>query len=126
MRFSPAIASALLLLSTSSTIAAQRDKEPRRSKIAAADTNDSRADCDFALEIMPRDPEKAADALYWTTRLEPMWADAFYARRIAQLLTDCRPLVRYWGGERQVVQWDGIRRIDSEHSRRSSARVSIP
>ena len=113
MRLSTAIASSLLLLGTSSTLAAQREKEPRRPKLAAADTNDPRAYYQYALEIMPRDPDKAADALYWATRLEPMWADAFYARRIALLLADRRRLVRYWEGERQIVQSDDIQRIDS-------------
>ena len=113
MRLSTAIASSLLLLGTSSTLVAQREKEPRRPKLAAADTNDPRAYYQYALDIMPRDPDKAADALYWATRLEPMWADAFYARRIALLLTDRRRLVRYWEGERQIVQSDDIQRIDS-------------
>jgi len=113
MRLHTAIASVLLLLSSSSTLLAQRDKEPRRPKIAAADTNDAHAYYDFAMELIARDPDKAADALYWATRLEPMWAEAFYARRIALLLGDRRRLVRYWSGERQVVQSDDIRRIDS-------------
>jgi tetratricopeptide (TPR) repeat protein len=112
MRLHTAIASALLLLS-SRTIVAQRDKEPRRPKLAAGDTNDAHAYYDYAIDQLSRDPDKAADALYWSTRLEPMWAEAFYARRIALLLTDRRRLVRYWSGDRQIVQSDDIRRIDS-------------
>jgi tetratricopeptide (TPR) repeat protein len=112
MRLRIATATALLLLSASSPLIAQREKEPRRPKIAA-DTNDAHAYYDFAVDLIARDPDKAADALYWATRLEPMWADAFYARRVALLLTDRRRLVRYWSGERQVVQSDDIRRIDS-------------
>jgi tetratricopeptide (TPR) repeat protein len=113
MRLPMAAASALLLLSSSSPLIAQREQAPRRPKIAAADTNDAHAYYDFAVDLIARDPDKAADALYWATRLEPMWADAFYARRVALLLTDRRRLVRYWSGERQVVQSDDIRRIDS-------------
>lgn len=113
MRLRMATAIALLLLSASSPLIAQREKEPRRPKIAAADTNDAHAYYDFAVDLIARDPDKAADALYWATRLEPMWADAFYARRVALLLTDRRRLVRYWSGDRQVVQSDDIRRIDS-------------
>jgi len=37
------------------------------------------------MKLIARDSDKAADALYWSTRLERMWAEAFYARRIARL-----------------------------------------
>lgn len=104
---------ATLLLVASTPLAAQREKEPRRPKLSAADTNDPRAYYDFALDLLTKDPEKAADALYWSVRLEPTWADAYYARRIALLLADGRRLERYWSGDRRTIQSDDIRRIDS-------------
>jgi tetratricopeptide (TPR) repeat protein len=93
---------------------ASGQKEPRRPKLpAGADTNSAQIYYNFALQQLRHDPDKAADALYWAARLEPMWADAYYARRVALLLTDNRRLMRYWSGDRRTIQSDDIRRIDS-------------
>lgn len=101
-------------LCVTSTISAQGGKEPRRPTMAAgADTNDAHAYYAFAVDIMANDPDKAADALYWTTRLEPTWADGFYARRVALHLSDPSRLLRYWGGDRRTIQSNDVRRIDS-------------
>jgi len=95
-------------------IHAQRTKEPKRPRLeAGADTNDAHAYYDFAVASLKRDPEKAADALYWATRLEPTWADAYYARRIALLLSEPRRLSRYWSGDRRTIQSKEIKQIDS-------------
>jgi tetratricopeptide (TPR) repeat protein len=108
------IALASLLLAASIPALAQREKEPKRPKLPAqADTNDARAYYDFALDQLGRDDDLAADALYWSTRLEPRWADPYYARRVAMLMSDPRRLVQYWSGDRRTIQSDGIRRIDS-------------
>ena len=105
---------ALALLTLSSTLSAQAEKPPRRPKLpASADTNNAHAYYDFALDNLKNDPDKAADALYWSTRLEPTWADAFYARRVALLLSDPRRLRSYWAGDRRTIQSDDVRRIDS-------------
>ncbi|MGH9884197.1 MAG: hypothetical protein ACREBE_01625, partial [bacterium] len=94
MRASLPFAAALLFLA-SGISSAQRDKEPRRPKLAAgADTNDAHAYYDFAVDLLARDPDKAADALYWSSRIEPMWADAYYARRIALILANPRMTVK--------------------------------
>jgi hypothetical protein len=61
----------------------------------------------------------------WATRLEPKWADALYARRIALPLNDRRRLVRYWEGERQIVPSDDIRRIDSLFYRALTLEPSV-
>jgi tetratricopeptide (TPR) repeat protein len=102
---------ALLLMSA--PVAAQ-EKEPKRPKLAAqADTNDSKAYYEFALARLKDDPDKAADALYWSTRLEPTWADAYYARRVALLLADRAKLSRYWAGDRRTIESKEVKRIDS-------------
>jgi tetratricopeptide (TPR) repeat protein len=93
---------------------AQSDKSPRRPKMpAGADTNSARVFYDFAMSNLRKDPEKAADALYWSTRLEPTWADAYYARRIALLLSNRRRLRSYWSGDRRTIESKEIRQIDS-------------
>ncbi|HEY9229887.1 MAG TPA: tetratricopeptide repeat protein, partial [Gemmatimonadaceae bacterium] len=112
MRSRAAATAALLLLATVSVSAQQ--KEPKRPKLnAQADTNDAHAYYAFALQRLKDDPEKAADALYWSTRLEPSWADAYYARRVALLLIDRSMLSRYWGGDRRTVESKEVKRIDS-------------
>jgi len=80
---------------------------------AGADTNSARVFYDFAIANLRKDPEKAADALYWSTRLEPTWADAYYARRIALLLSNRRRLRAYWFGDRRTIESKDIRQIDS-------------
>jgi tetratricopeptide (TPR) repeat protein len=98
-----------------SPLTAQRDKqEPKRPQMPAeADTNDAYAYYNFGLQVIERDPRKAADAFYWATRLDPMMADAFYARRAALLLQDKRRLDRYFDGDKRTVQSPEVQRIDS-------------
>src|SRR5260370_9990844 len=103
---------ALLCLFASATPSAAQ-KEPRRPKLpAGADTNNAFAYYDFALALLKEDPEKSADALYWAARINPTWADAFYARRVALLLSDKSRLLRYFNGDRRTIQSDEIKRID--------------
>jgi tetratricopeptide (TPR) repeat protein len=95
-----------------SIMPAQGKKEPRRPKLAAgADTNDARAYYDFAMQQLTKEPGDAANALYWATRLDPMFAEAYYTRRIALMLEDPRRLQRYWNGDRRAVE--EMRPIDS-------------
>lgn len=95
-------------------LAASAQKEPKRPKLpAAADTNDAHAYYDFGMSQLRIDPDRSSDALYWATRLDPTWAEAFYARRIAMLLTDKRRLLRYWTGDRGTIQSKDVKRIDS-------------
>jgi tetratricopeptide (TPR) repeat protein len=104
------VLAALLILSTP----ALAQKEPRRPKLPAdADTNSAQAYYAFALANLRQDAEKAADALYWSTMLEPANADAYYARRIALLLSDQNRLLRYWSGDRRTLQSADMKRIDS-------------
>jgi hypothetical protein len=75
-------------------------------------------ECCFTWHCRPgRDDAKAADALYWATRLEPTWADAYYARRIAMHLGDPQRLRRYWLGDQGTIESGDIRRIDSLYYR---------
>jgi hypothetical protein len=91
---------------------------PSRPKLpAGADTNDAHAYYQFAMEKLSTDADKASDALFWSTRLEPMWADAFYARRIALLMSDPRRLQQYWLGDRRTIQSKEIQQIDSLYLR---------
>src|ERR1041384_1915219 len=95
-------------------LAAQKTKEPKRPNLAAAaDTNDAQAYYNFALERMRDDAGKAADALYLATRINPLWAAAYYARRIALLLDDPSRLGGYWSGDERTMRSKEIKAIDS-------------
>ncbi len=88
--------------------------EPARPAMyAGADTNDAQAYYDFGLAQLEKDPMLADAGFYWAARLNPTRADAFYARRVAQLLTNSERLARYWRGDRSTLRSDDIRRIDS-------------
>jgi hypothetical protein len=98
-------------------VAAQKDKDkkepPRPHLPIGVDTNDAQVYYDLGIAQLEREPKKAADAFFWAARLNPTGADAYYARRIALLLSDQRRLLRYWNGDRGTVQSDEIKRIDS-------------
>jgi tetratricopeptide (TPR) repeat protein len=112
MRLQAIAARVILLFMTSSVLLAQ--KMPSRPKLpAGADTNNAHAYYQFAIDKLSKDADQAADALFWATRLEPMWADAYYARRIALLMSDSQRLQRYWSGDRRTIQSKEIRQIDS-------------
>src|SRR5690349_5585915 len=71
-RLTAALCCTLCLALVPRSGSAQNDKSPRRPKMpAGADTNSARVFYDFAIANLRKDPEKAADALYWSTRLEP-------------------------------------------------------
>jgi tetratricopeptide (TPR) repeat protein len=89
-------------------------KEPRRPKFpVGVDTNNAQTYYDFGLEKLETDPEQAADAFYWATRLNPMLADAYYGRRCALLLSDKWRFRKYYEDDRRTIQSDEIKRIDS-------------
>lgn len=103
-----------LAFASHSASAQKNGKPPRRPHLPAGlDTNEARVYYDYGLEQLRRDPEDAANAFYWATRLNPGWADAFYARRCALLLTDRYRFQKYYEYDRRTLQSDEIKRIDS-------------
>jgi Tfp pilus assembly protein PilF len=89
-------------------------KEPKRPRLSAGqDTNSALAYYQFGISSLPRNPDGAADAFYWATRLAPQWADPYYARRIALLLRERGRLLDYLMGKEYVVRSADFQRIDS-------------
>jgi hypothetical protein len=87
---------------------------PKRPALAAgADTNDAVAYFALGVSKLDSDPETAASAFYWSMRIDPELAEAFYARRIALLLADPGRLVDYMERSPKVMQSPEIRQIDS-------------
>jgi tetratricopeptide (TPR) repeat protein len=104
---------ALLLVALFASVAAAQ-KEPRRPKlIVGADTNDAQSYYETGLALLKNKPEQAADAFYWSSRLDPNSADAFYARRVALLLSNPIRLAKYWEGDRRTLRSSEIKAIDS-------------
>src|SRR5687768_5442811 len=105
-----------LFLLTPAIALSQRDKRQdlKRPLLPPnADTNDARAYYVFGLDKIRDDPKLAANAFDWASLLDPTSADAFYARRVALLLTDTERLSRYWAGERNTLKRPEIKAIDS-------------
>ena len=109
------LAVSLLALFVPAVAPAQKQEgEPKRPPLhAAADTNEAQVYYDFGHAKLRDNPKVAADAFYWATRLNPARADAFYARRVALLLTDDDRLARYWRADRSMLRSAEIKRIDS-------------
>lgn len=116
-------ASLLVALTTTPTSALavalqQRRPDVERPRLASgADTNEARAYYDRGLALLERDPATAAAAFLWATRLEPGWAEALHARRVAGFMANPRLLVRYLDGDRKTVRSADVQRLDSLESR---------
>ena len=116
MRRSPlSFALVIALLAGAQLAGAQELKdEPKRPRLpVGVDTNNAQVYYDFGLDKLDRDPEQAADAFYWASRINPTSADAYYARRCALLLSDKYRFQKYEMGDRRTLQSDEIKRIDS-------------
>jgi tetratricopeptide (TPR) repeat protein len=107
----------LAILLAPSLVEAQKDKdqqEPKRPQLyARADTNEAAAYYNLGLEAIRKDPKIAADAFYWAIRLNPLHSEAYYARRVALLLSDKRRAARYFEDDRATLRSKDIKRIDS-------------
>jgi tetratricopeptide (TPR) repeat protein len=101
------------LLVSSASLSAQANV-PKRPRLGnAADTNDARAYYQRGMDVLDRNPGEAEAAFYWASRLEPGWAEALYARRIAGFIADENLLLRYWEGARGVYESRDVRKLDT-------------
>ncbi|HEX8693310.1 MAG TPA: hypothetical protein VF746_12865 [Longimicrobium sp.] len=111
----------LALTAAAHPLAAQRvrvhDVPPRPALFASADTNSAATYYIWGSQNLERDPARAAAAFYWAYRLNPRWADALYARRVALHLADPSRLVRYMDRVRGTVRNPEVMAIDSLHLR---------
>ena len=94
--------------------AQDRGAQPKRPSLPdGADRNDPWAYYRIGLAAVQKDPDKAADAFYWAARLNPIWAEPFYGRRVALLLSDPRRLMRYFSGDKGEIRSKESLAIDS-------------
>ncbi|MBC7789889.1 MAG: hypothetical protein H7Z74_08075 [Anaerolineae bacterium] len=78
-----------------------------------ADTNFAMAYYQFGLAEVRRQPALAADAFYWASRLTPQWAEPYYARRVALILSEGNLAVDYLFGSPRVAKTTKFRFLDS-------------
>jgi len=110
------LAVCLLVASASPLVAQHRDAAglPRRPALPyGSDSCDAYAYYQYGLAHLRGDPASAAAAFYWTHRLSPDAAVAYYAERVALLLADERLLSGYMEEDRRTLQSPEVRRIDS-------------
>jgi tetratricopeptide (TPR) repeat protein len=94
--------------------AQDRGAQPKRPGLPdGVDRNDPWAYYRMGLASVQKDPDKAADAFYWAARLNPVWAEPFYGRRVALLLSDPRRLMRYFSGDKGEIRSKESLAIDS-------------
>jgi tetratricopeptide (TPR) repeat protein len=89
------------------------DVPPRPVLFAQADTNSAQAYYLHGVQILEQEPRTAAAAFYWANRIQPDWAEALYARRVALLMIEPRRLVRYMNYDRATHRSAEIVAIDS-------------
>jgi tetratricopeptide (TPR) repeat protein len=103
----------MLALTALSADAQKKSKEPKRPGIAGADTNDASAYYTWGASHLNQYPDDAADAFYWSIRLNPSSADYYYARWAAMLLSDPDRLVLYDDDDAKTMRSPEIQQIDS-------------
>jgi tetratricopeptide (TPR) repeat protein len=118
--FTIRVFAACAVLGISGTAHAQRiDESPRRPRLSAsADTNDFQAYMDLGLAEVHNNPEKAAAAFYWASRINPASAEALYNRYTALLMLNKFALVDFTGASSSIPQRNAkMMKIDSLYLR---------
>jgi Flp pilus assembly protein TadD len=91
--------------------------EPPRPPLVAADTNSAHAYFAHGERLFRDNPQAAADAFYWASRLDPTWADPLYARRMALFMASPDVFSAYVRGLRTARESPGVRQADSLYHR---------
>ncbi len=103
----------LALLLGAAAVPAQ---EPARPELpAGADVNDWEAYYDLGVRLLRLKPKQAERAFYWSMRLDPIRAEAPFARWVAFWLQqrDDERFARYMEGEEKVLRAPDVARADS-------------
>lgn len=82
-----------------------------------ADTNDAKAYYAWGTARLSASAEEAARAFYWAARIDPSWADAYYAEWAARQMSEPHRLDLYLKGDKGVRRSSEIRAIDSLYLR---------
>jgi Tfp pilus assembly protein PilF len=107
-----ALASAVFLVAM--PLSAQRGGKPvPRPKLRdVTDTNDAQAYYDAGMQRFNNDPDYAADAFYWASRINPGWGEPLYGRRAA-LLSQKRTLLNAYMSDNRRSRSKELSALDS-------------
>ena len=86
---------------------------PRPRLAASADTNDALRYLEYGMSIITENPEGAANAFYWSARLDPSSPGALYGRRVALLMRRPGDLNSYMTYNRRARESKEFLSIDS-------------
>jgi tetratricopeptide (TPR) repeat protein len=112
------VVACILAAPCAASLGAQRlGPEVPRPRGAVADTNDAQAYFDYGVRRFETDPEAAAAAFYWSARINPASADAWYARRAALLMKDEGLRRTFVNGGRHARDSKQLRALDSLYLR---------
>ena len=108
------LATLLVALASSLAPAQSKDPAPKRPKLAAgADSNDVESYLALGRSELESDPGVAARAFYWSARLQPDRAEAYYGRMVAQLLDDKDLLAIHFDGGGNEKERAQDKQVDS-------------
>ncbi|HEY2805951.1 MAG TPA: hypothetical protein VGI92_08835 [Gemmatimonadales bacterium] len=108
----------VLSLGAGSVMAQKPGDIPRRPRLPdGADSNSAASYRSLALQKLQSDPDKAADALYWATRLEPTTAEFIWGYRAALLLADRQMALDYLTDDPGIRHRPQARLLDSLNNR---------
>ncbi len=113
---STGVVSVLATLLLAVPLAAQADPRvvPKRPRLQApADTNSAVEYYWFGVSKLVDDPQRAAAAFYWASRLDPGWAEPVYGRQVALVLANPYLLDGYIRRARGARRNDRLDAIDS-------------
>jgi tetratricopeptide (TPR) repeat protein len=105
----------VLALLVAAPAAAQRGEVPPRPALASAeaDSNDARVYFRLGKDLLESEPQRAADAFWWASQIDPAWAEPLSGLFAARLLANPRRLVRYYDGDPRVLASPEVRAIDT-------------
>ena len=103
------LAGVLLATASIAPLGAQGDASlsARPHLAPGADTNSGQANYEYGIKMVNTDPEEAARAFYWASRIDPSSGDALYALRAAKVLAmNADEFTAYmeWQGEKRTPQ----------------------
>jgi len=107
----------ILVLALAAPLAAQMDPNvvPKRPTLPAGGDPNSAPDYFwFGMSKLVKEPETAAAAFYWASRIDPSWADPIYSRHVALLLAQPYRLIDvYMRKRREDLHEPRLEAIDS-------------
>lgn len=106
---------ALAIAGVGALPAQSEPKLPRRPRLPEGqDTNSALTYYQLGVDVLARDVDRAADAFFWASRIDPGWAAPVYGRYAALLLVrNSFDVGLFLTDRRKAIQRDPLRKLDS-------------